>query len=53
VLLVAALCVFLLQRYWVSRRFYVTITGKGAGETPFKQHLARDPQRPALRSALR
>ena len=22
-------------RYWVSRRFYVTITGKGAGQTPF------------------
>ena len=35
VLLVPALIVFLLQRYWVSRRFYVTITGKGAGETPF------------------
>jgi iron(III) transport system permease protein len=27
--------VFVLQRYWVSRRFYVTVTGKGAGETPF------------------
>ena len=35
VLLVPALIVFVLQRYWVSRRFYVTITGKGAGETPF------------------
>jgi iron(III) transport system permease protein len=35
VLLVPALVVFVLQRYWVSRRFYVTITGKGAGETPF------------------
>ncbi len=35
VLLVPALAVFLLQRYWVSRRFYVTITGKGAGQTPF------------------
>jgi iron(III) transport system permease protein len=35
VLLVPALVVFLLQRYWVSRRFYVTITGKGAGQTPF------------------
>jgi iron(III) transport system permease protein len=34
-LLVPALIVFLLQRYWVSRRFYVTITGKGAGQTPF------------------
>ena len=34
-LLVPALIVFVVQRYWVSRRFYVTITGKGAGETPF------------------
>ena len=34
-LLVPALAVFLLQRYWVSRRFYVTVTGKGAGQTPF------------------
>jgi iron(III) transport system permease protein len=35
VLLVPALIVFLLQRYWVSRRYYVTITGKGAGQAPF------------------
>src|SRR5438105_14431210 len=35
VLLVPALAVFVLQRYWVSRRFYVTVTGKGAGQTPF------------------
>ena len=34
-LLVPALIVFLLQRYWVSRRYYVTVTGKGAGQTPF------------------
>jgi iron(III) transport system permease protein len=34
-LLFPALVVFLLQRYWVSRRFYVTVTGKGAGQTPF------------------
>ncbi len=34
-LLFPALAVFLLQRYWVSRRFYVTVTGKGAGQTPF------------------
>jgi iron(III) transport system permease protein len=34
-LLVPALAVFLLQRYWVSRRFYVTVTGKGAGQRPF------------------
>ena len=35
VLLVPALVVFLLQRYWVSRRYYVTVTGKGAGQAPF------------------
>lgn len=34
-LLLPALAVFLLQRYWVSRRYYVTITGKGAGQVPF------------------
>ena len=34
-LLVPALAVFLLQRYWVSRRYYITVTGKGAGQTPF------------------
>src|SRR5207248_11220846 len=34
-LLIPALIVFLLQRYWVSRRYYVTVTGKGAGQTPF------------------
>ena len=46
VLLLPALVVFLLQRYWVSRRFYVTITGKGAGQTPF------DSISPAVRKAL-
>jgi iron(III) transport system permease protein len=46
VLLVPALAVFLLQRYWVSRRFYVTITGKGAGQTPF------DSVSPAMRVVL-
>lgn len=45
-LLVPALIVFLLQRYWVSRRFYVTITGKGAGQTPF------DSVAPWVRNAL-
>ena len=35
VLLLPALIVFLLQRYWVSRRYYVTVTGKGAGQAPF------------------
>ncbi len=34
-LLLPALAVFLLQRYWVSQTFYVTITGKGAGQSPF------------------
>ncbi len=46
VLLFPALAVFLLQRYWVSRRFYVTVTGKGAGQTPF------DSVAPAVRGAL-
>jgi iron(III) transport system permease protein len=35
VLLVPALLVFLVQRYWVGRRQYVTVTGKGAGQAPF------------------
>lgn len=34
-LLLPALVVFLLQRYWVSRRYYTTVTGKGAGQAPF------------------
>src|SRR6202158_5709962 len=46
VLLLPALAVFLLQRYWVSRRYYVTITGKGAGQTPF------DSISPAVRPLL-
>jgi len=46
VLLVPSLAVFLLQRYWVSRRYYVTVTGKGAGQTPF------DSVSPAVRAAL-
>ena len=45
-LLFPALIVFLLQRYWVGRRFYVTVTGKGAGQTPF------DSVSPAVRNAL-
>jgi len=45
-LLLPALIVFVLQRYWVSRRFYVTVTGKGAGQTPF------DSVSPAVRVAL-
>ena len=35
VLLVPALIVFIVQRYWVGRRQYVTVTGKGAGQAPF------------------
>ena len=35
VLLVPALMVFIVQRYWVGRRHYVTVTGKGAGQAPF------------------
>ena len=46
VLLVPALAVFLLQRYWVSQRYYVTVTGKGAGQTPF------DSLSPGARSML-
>lgn len=34
-LLVPALLVFVVQRYWVGRRNYVTVTGKGAGQAPF------------------
>lgn len=46
VLLVPALAVFLLQRYWVSRRYYVTVTGKGAGQAP------HDSVSPAVRAVL-
>ena len=46
VLLVPALAVFLLQRYWVGRRHYVTVTGKGAGQAPF------DSIAPPVRIAL-
>ncbi|MFO1312743.1 MAG: iron ABC transporter permease [Burkholderiales bacterium] len=45
-LLLPALVVFVVQRYWVSRRFYVTVTGKGAGQAPF------DSVTPALRNVL-
>ena len=36
VLLVPAFAVFLLQRYWVSRKYYVTITGKAGAKTEIK-----------------
>lgn len=45
-LLVPALAVFLLQRYWVGQALYVTVTGKGAGQTPF------DSVSPAARIVL-
>jgi iron(III) transport system permease protein len=36
VLLVPALVVFVLQRFWVGRRYYVTITGKSGARTKAK-----------------
>ncbi len=36
VLLVPAMVIYLLQRYWVSRRYYVTITGKVGARTTIK-----------------
>ncbi len=36
VLLVPAFGVYLLQRYWVSRRYYVTITGKAGARTAIR-----------------
>lgn len=36
ILLVPAFAVFLLQRFWVSRRYYVTITGKTGAQTMIK-----------------
>ena len=45
-LLVPALLVFWMQRSWVERRHYVTITGKGAGQTPF------DSVSPGMRGVL-
>ncbi len=36
VLLIPAFIVFLLQRFWVSRRYYVTISGKVGAQTQIK-----------------
>ena len=36
VLLVPAFIVFFLQRYWVSRKYYVTVTGKSGAQTQIK-----------------
>lgn len=43
ILLVPSLLVFLLQRYWVSRKHYVTVTGKSSSgtETPLVSTWAR------------
>lgn len=43
ILLVPSLLVFLLQRYWVGRKHYVTVTGKSASgtETPLVNNWAR------------
>ncbi len=46
VLLVPAVVVFLIQRRWVAKRHYVTITGKGAGQVAF------DSISPATRRVL-
>jgi iron(III) transport system permease protein len=36
VLLIPAFAVFLLQRFWVSRKYYVTISGKAGAQTQIK-----------------
>ncbi|NLL48174.1 MAG: iron ABC transporter permease [Firmicutes bacterium] len=43
ILLVPSLLVFVLQRYWVSRKHYVTVTGKSSSgsETPLVNNWAR------------
>ncbi len=43
ILLVPSILVFLLQRYWVSRKHYVTVTGKSSSgtETPLVNNWAR------------
>lgn len=51
VLLVPALAVYLLQRYWVSRRYYVTITGKVGAQTTIKS-LAPWARAPLLGACL-
>lgn len=33
-LLLPSLCIFLLQRYWVSRKHYTTVTGRGGAMNP-------------------
>ncbi|OGB88745.1 MAG: iron ABC transporter permease [candidate division NC10 bacterium RIFCSPLOWO2_12_FULL_66_18] len=51
VLLVPALVVYLLQRYWVSRKHYVTITGKVGAQTTIKS-LAPWARAPLLGACL-
>jgi iron(III) transport system permease protein len=40
-LLVPAFAIYLLQRYWVSRRYYVTVTGKSGAATSIKSVTPR------------
>ena len=42
VLLVITLTIFFLQRYWLGRRSYVTVTGKPSGGRPSPLPLAAD-----------
>jgi iron(III) transport system permease protein len=42
VLLVITLTIFVLQRYWLGRRSYVTVTGKPSGGRPTPLPLATD-----------
>ena len=51
VLLVPALAVYLLQRLWVSRKSYVTITGKAGAQTAIKS-LAPWARAPLLAACL-
>jgi len=51
VLLVPALVVYLLQRFWVSRKYYVTITGKVGAQTTIKS-LAPWARAPLLGACL-
>ena len=41
VLLLPAFTVYLLQRYWVGRRYYITVSGKAGAQTAIKSVAAR------------
>jgi iron(III) transport system permease protein len=51
ILLVPALAVYLLQRFWVSRKSYVTITGKAGAQTAIKS-LAPWARAPLLAACM-